>query len=83
MLFLFSTHIRKIIYIINVVESLNSQFRKFTENKLIFPTDESLLKMLYLSNERVNSKWIRSYANWDLVVNELKIIFSDAFWKGV
>ncbi|MBC5628063.1 transposase [Clostridium sp. NSJ-6] len=56
MLFLFSTHIRKIIYIINVVESLNSQFRKFTENKLIFPTDESLLKMLYLSNERVNSK---------------------------
>ena len=75
--FEFSPYIRKIIYTTNVIESLNSQFRKVTKTKLIFPTDESLLKMLYLATERVHAKWTRSYANWDLVINELKIIFSD------
>ena len=80
--FEFSPYIRKIIYTTNVIESLNSQFRKVTKTKLIFPTDESLLKMLYLATERVHSKWTRNYANWDLVINELKIIFSDIFSKG-
>lgn len=80
--FEFSPHIRKIIYTTNVIESLNSQFRKVTKTKLIFPTDESLLKMLYLATERVHAKWTRSYSNWDLVINELKIIFSDTFSKG-
>lgn len=47
--FEFSPYIRKIIYTTNVIESLNSQFRKVTKTKLIFPTDESLLKMLYFS----------------------------------
>lgn len=80
--FEFSPYIRKIIYTTNVIESLNSQFRKVTKTKLIFPTDESLLKMLYLATERVHAKWTRSYADWDLVINELKIIFSDTFSKG-
>ena len=49
--FEFSPYIRKIIYTTNVIESLNSQFRKVTKTKLIFPTDESLLKMLYLGRK--------------------------------
>lgn len=79
--FEFSPYIRKIIYTTNVIESLNSQFRKVTKTKLIFPTDESLLKMLYLATERVHAKWIRNYKDWDLVINELKIVFSDVFSK--
>ena len=73
--FEFSAAIRKIIYTTNVIESLNSQFRKVTKTKLIFPNDESLLKMLYLATERVHSKWTRNYSGWDLVINELKIKF--------
>lgn len=41
--FAFPDFIRKIMYTTNVIESLNSQFRKVTKNKKIFPTDESLL----------------------------------------
>ena len=44
--FVFPDFIRKIIYTTNAIESLNSQFRKVTKTKLIFPTDDSLLKML-------------------------------------
>lgn len=75
--FEFSPYIRKIIYTTNVIESLNSQFRKVTKTKLIFPSDESLMKMLYLATEKIHSKWTRNYANWDLVINELNIIFEN------
>jgi len=69
-------------YTTNVIESLNSQFRKVTKTKLVFPTDESLMKMLYLATERVGSKLTRNYAGWDLVINELKIVFKYIFSKG-
>lgn len=75
--FEFPENIRKIIYTTNVIESLNSQFRKVTKTKLIFPNDESLLKMLYLATQKVSAKWTRSYADWDLVINQLKIVFSE------
>ena len=45
--FAFPGNIRKIIYTTNVIESLNSQFRKITKTKLIFPNDDSLMKILY------------------------------------
>lgn len=77
--FEFSPYIRKIIYTTNIIESLNSQFRKVTKTKLIFPNDESLMKMLYLATEKINSKWTRTYNEWDLVINELKIIFDEIF----
>jgi len=80
--FEFPTNIRKIIYTTNVIESLNSQFRKVTKTKLIFPNDESLLKMLYLATEKIHLKWTRNYPDWDLVINQLKIVFSDIFSKG-
>ncbi|BAB62444.1 probable transposase (plasmid) [Clostridium perfringens str. 13] len=51
------------LYTTNVIESLNSQFRKFTKTKLIFPNDVSLIKMLYLATEKVNKKWTRNYPN--------------------
>ena len=79
--FSFSPSIRKIIYTTNVIESLNSQFRKFTKTKLIFPNDDSLMKMLYLATEKVHKKWTRNYANWDLVINELYILFDEVLSK--
>ncbi|QGU93888.1 IS256 family transposase [Clostridium bovifaecis] len=75
--FAFPNNIRKIIYTTNIIESLNSQFRKVTKTKLIFPNDESLLKMLYLAVERISKRWIRNYPDWDLVINQLNIVFSE------
>lgn len=75
--FAFPDFIRKIMYTTNVIENLNSQFRKVTKNKKIFPTDDSLLKILYLATEKVAKKWTRKYPNWDLVINQLKILFAE------
>jgi len=81
--FVFPDYIRRIIYTTNAIESLNSQFRKVTKTKLIFPSDESLMKMLYLATEKVSKRWTRVYANWDLVISQLNILFSEILSKGV
>lgn len=80
--FAFPDYIRRIIYTTNAIESLNSQFRKVTKTKLIFPNDESLMKMLYLATEKISKKWTRAYANWDLVISQLNILFSEILNKG-
>jgi putative transposase len=80
--FVFPDYIRRIIYTTNAIESLNSQFRKVTKTKLIFPSDESLMKMLYLATEKVSKRWTRVYANWDLVISQLNILFSEILNAG-
>lgn len=75
--------IRKIIYTTNVIESLNRQYRKVTKNKGVFPTDDSLMKMLYLATGNITKKWTRRYDNWDLVMNQLSIIYGDRIDKYV
>ncbi|WP_258280770.1 MULTISPECIES: IS256 family transposase [unclassified Clostridium] len=80
--FVFPDYIRRIIYTTNAIESLNSQFRKVTKTKLIFPNDDSLMKMLYLATEKVSKKWTRVYANWDLVISQLNILFSEILNEG-
>ncbi|MPZ54873.1 MAG: hypothetical protein GEU79_19470 [Acidimicrobiia bacterium] len=57
----FDPAIRKIIYTANAVESLNYQLRKVTKTRGHFPTDDAVLKILYLAlrksatREEVNS----------------------------
>ncbi|WP_373845138.1 transposase [Clostridium sp.] len=80
--FMFPDYIRKIMYTTNAIESLNSRFGKITETKLIFPGGNSLMKMLYLATQRISRKWTRSYENWDMVVNQLNILFSEILNKG-
>lgn len=45
----FPLEIRKIIYTTNLIENFNGKIRKYTKNKLSFPTDDALKKPLYLS----------------------------------
>lgn len=53
----------KIMYITNAVESLDSRFRKETKAKVIFPSDEDLMKMLYIATQNISKKWTRIYPN--------------------
>lgn len=51
--FKYPPEIRKIIYTTNMIESYHRQLRKVTKGKSIFPTDEALLKMLYMATQDV------------------------------
>lgn len=75
--FEYPLEIRKIIYTTNIIEGLNRQFRKITKNKPSFPNDDSLRRMLYLASQRIMKHWRVRYQNWDLVLNQLQLMFAD------
>jgi len=72
--FAYPVEIRKIIYTTNIIEGLHRQFRKVTKSKSIFPTDDSLRKMLYLASQNIIKKWTQRYKNWDIVIRQLSIM---------
>ncbi len=52
----FPIEIRKTIYTTNIVESLNNTLRKAVRNRGHFPTEEGLMKVLYLAIRGVSKK---------------------------
>jgi len=44
--------VRTLIYTSNTIEGFNRQLRKVTKSKGVFPTDDSLLKMLYKNKKQ-------------------------------
>ena len=48
--------VRTLIYTTNAIEGFNRQLRKVTKSKSVFPTDDSLLKMLYLAMIDITKK---------------------------
>ena len=48
--------IRRVIYTTNAIESLNSVIRKAINNRRIFPSDRSALKVVYLAVEQATEK---------------------------
>ena len=73
--FSFPQEIRTIMYTTNIIEWVNRQFRKVTRTKSTFPSDDSLLKMLYLASQNIIKKWTMRYRNWDSLYNQLSIYF--------
>ena len=54
--FKYPQEIRKPIYTTNAIEGFNRQLRKVTKAKSVFPTDDSLFKMLYLAMIDITKK---------------------------
>lgn len=77
----FPVEIRKIIYTTNIIENLNGKIRKYTKNKLSFPTDEALKKSVYLAIHEVTRKWSMPIPNWGIIFNQFLIIFEDRINK--
>ena len=74
-LFNYSKELRKIMYTTNAIESLNRAYRKYTKTKGVFPTDNSLMKCLYLATKNIEKKWTIRYSNWDMIYSELDILY--------
>ena len=73
--FNFPLEIRKIIYTTNLIENLNGKIRKYTKNKMAFPTDDALKKSIYLSLMQITKKWTQPIHNWGLILNQFLTIF--------
>ena len=75
--FKFPQELRRLIYTTNTIEGFNRQLRKVTKSKSVFPTDDSLFKMLYLSIIDITKKWTGRRQDWSMIHAQLAIYFED------
>ena len=73
----FPVEIRKIIYTTNIIENLNGKIRKYTKNKLSFPTDDAVKKSVYLALNEVTKKWTMPIRKWGIILSQFMTIFED------
>ena len=69
--------IRKVIYTTNAIESLNASLRKVTKTRRSFPTDESVMKVLYLALHQIAKKWTMPIRDWKQAMSQFTILFGD------
>lgn len=75
--FKFPQEVRRLIYTTNTIEGFNRQLRKVTKSKSVFPTDDSLLKMLYLAMMDITKKWTGRRQDWSVIYAQMSIFFGD------
>lgn len=76
-IFKFSADVRTVIYTTNAIESLNSTYRKLNRQRSVFPSDQALLKALYLSTFEATKKWTMPIRNWGKVYGEMSIMYEN------
>ena len=69
--------VRRLIYTTNTIEGFNRQLRKVTKSKTVFPSDDSLLKMLYLAMIDITKKWTGHRQDWGQIHSQLEIFFEE------
>lgn len=75
--FKYPKEVRRLIYTTNTIEGFNRQLRKVTKSKAVFPTDDSLFKMLYLAMMDITKKWTGRRQDWGMIHVQLSIYFAD------
>ena len=75
--FKFPEEVRRLIYTTNAIEGFNRQLRKVTKSRSVFPTDDSLLKMLYLAMIDITAKWTGRRQDWPGVHAQLAIFYEE------
>ena len=79
--FKYPQEVRRLIYTTNAIEGFNRQLRKVTKSKSVFPTDDSLFKMLYLAMVDITKKWTGRRQDWSRIYAQLTIFFADRMRK--
>lgn len=73
----FPMEIRIIIYTTNIIENLNGKIRKYTKSKGSFPTDDAVMKSVFLAMNEITKKWTMPIRDWGMILNQFLIIFDD------
>jgi transposase-like protein len=72
----YPSEIRRILYTTNAIESLNFQLRKVLRPKGHFPTDDAVLKLVFLAIKDASFRWKPSSA-WSRAKAHFAIVFAD------
>ena len=75
--FRYPFEIRRVMHTTNIIESVNSKFWKATGARRVFPSDEAVLKCLYMAALDLEKKWTRPIQNWSTIYAQLVLLFED------
>ncbi len=68
-LFSYPEDIRRAIYTTNAIESLNNVIRQAIKKRKVFPTDESVRKVIWLATEAAATKWTMPLRDWRMAMS--------------
>ena len=75
--FAYPTDIRKVIYTTNAIESLNSVIRHAIKKRKVFPTDDSVKKVVWPAIQSASRKWTMPLKDWRMAMSRFIIEFGD------
>lgn len=80
--FAFPPEVRKVLYTTNMIESINYRLRKISKTRGHFPTDDALIKLLYLGcrdlgvdHTRQTAGRTLSTGSWRSALNQFDVMF--------
>lgn len=80
-MFAFPPEIRKVIYTTNAVESVNMTLRKVSRNHRIFPSDDAVMKVMFLAIQNISKKWTMPLRDWRGAIAHFAIEFEGRLVK--
>ncbi|GGZ23525.1 hypothetical protein GCM10007049_15630 [Echinicola pacifica] len=54
----------------NIIENLNGKIRNYTKNKLSYPTDDSVMKSVFLAVNESTKKWTMPIRDWGTILTQ-------------
>jgi putative transposase len=75
----FPADVRRIIYTTNSMEALNAKLRRAVRARGHFPTDEAVLKLLFLVLNLAAKEWKMPAREWTAAKAQFAILFEDRF----
>lgn len=69
--------LRKVIYTTNAIESLSASLLKVTKTHRSFPTDDAVMKVLYLALHQIAKKWTMPIRDWKQAMTQFMILFGE------
>jgi putative transposase len=75
----FPADVRRILYTTNAIEALNAKLRRAVRARGHFPTDEAVLKLLFLVLNLAAKEWRMPAREWTAAKAQFAILFEDRF----
>ena len=75
--FKYTPEIRKLIYTTNPIESFNRALRKVTKTRSLFPTEDALMKLMYLAVRDIERRWTQTIRSWGTIYSQISIFFEE------
>ena len=73
----YSPALKRLMYTTNPIESYHRMIRKVTKTKGAFPSENALIKLIYLAIMNAQTKWNGQIYSWAAIRNDLNAYFSD------